>query len=563
MKSAIFLFFTMFNPFFCIGQHILKGKVIDAKTEQPVRSAVIKLKNNYCLSNEKGEFSIDCNTATKSNLIITHVSYNQQQVNIDSIYFLIIKLTKSENSLPEVVVSSQAEDIITKSIKNIPLNYAQHPFVQDFAVIMRHKMEEEKRNAFFYGSINALVRAKYSGYKKNTSSPEVYLMNNTISRYVSTNSLLDTTRYCPNWYQPNVHDIVHKRALFLSNPDKKLYQYYLSDKLLYNNRKSYKIEFSHKKDTSLKGYIYIDSATYAIVFISYTKTNVKQLLFRTIKKNTNTITYKLIGSKWYVDEATKENHYALRGQTTLSYGYSGFKSILIDTLLEATTNNLLLIDHWADVYTVFSKNTTLPIVTYQPQFNNLEAKAIENSQLADTQKNKLPESKTTGLINKIGKYFSSSKVGITFFVAKGTLSFAGEQNYISKRISNISEYIFGNSISLAFYRTWAFHIISASNYGLGGVNYAQNLIGTSIKIENPKLTIQPIVGFSRNTITDKQTNIFATSNGLMTGFNIYPKRRTRFVPHLSAYYYKEFYNNNAPIQVQNKGFQIAIGVLLK
>lgn len=164
MRRYIFLLCIFFTPVFGFAQNILRGKVIDAKTGEAIQGATIKLVNNFYLSDGKGEFSIEFHSTNKPRLVINHIAYKQQTVTIDSFRYVVIKMEQFESSLSEVVVSKQADDIITKAIKNIPRNYPQESYIQDFAHIMRHKMEEKERNAFFYGKINSVIRASYTVY---------------------------------------------------------------------------------------------------------------------------------------------------------------------------------------------------------------------------------------------------------------------------------------------------------------------------------------------------------------------------------------------------------------
>lgn len=563
MKEYILFLCILFMPLFCLPQNLLRGKVIDAKSETAIQGATLKFKNNFFLSDERGEFSIEFNPTGKTSLIINHVAYKEQIVTIDSLLYVVIKLEHFENTLPKVEVSKQADDIIAKVIKNIPINYPQNPFIQDFALIMRHNTEEKGRNAFFYGKINSVIRTNYTGYLKSSMLPNVYLVSNQINRKVSTKNLLDTTKYYNNWYQPAVFDIVYLRSLFLNSNERKHYQFYLSRKLMWNNRLTYNIEFNHKNDQSLQGEVYIDSITYAIVFANYTRTNIRQLFFRTIKKATYTVSYKLIGNKWFLDEASRDAGYALREKTTLNQTHKAYKSVFIDTLNNTTTNGLMLIDQWADVYNISTNNGDSAFVNYKHHFEVLEAKLQKPSLFDDSLNKEKRESGITKQFNKIGKYLGSDRVSIGFNLTRGQLSFAGFQNAISKQVSNSSEYLIGSDFSFAFYKNWALHFRTGGNLGIGGVNFYQNIVGASTKIKKQKFTLQPIVGFCINTISDNPSAIVAKSNGWILGFSFYPKRKRLLNPYLSTLFYNEIYNNNSLIEIGNRKIQFSLGISMR
>lgn len=550
-------------PLFCLPQNLLRGKVIDAKSETAIQGATLKFKNNFFLSDERGEFSIEFNPTGKTSLIINHVAYKEQIVTIDSLLYVVIKLEHFENTLPKVEVSKEADDIIAKVIKNIPINYPQNPFIQDFALIMRHNTEEKGRNAFFYGKINSVIRTNYNGYLKSSMLPNVYLVSNQISRTVSTKNLLDTTKYYNNWYQPAVLDIVYLRSLFLNSNERKHYQFYLSRKLMWNNRLTYNIEFNHKNDQSLQGEVYIDSITYAIVFANYTRTNIRQLFFRTIKKATYTVSYKLLRNKWFLDEASRDAGYALREKTTLNESYKAYKSVFIDTLNNTSTNGLMFIDNWADAYNISKNNGDSAFINHQQQFEVLEAKIQTPPLFYDSLNKEKKESEITKQFNKIGKYLSSDRVGIGFSLTRGQISFAGLQNAISRQVSNSSEYLIGSDFSFAFYKNWALHFRTGGNLGIGGVNFYQNIVGASTKIKKQKFTLQPIVGFCKNTISDNPSAIVAKSNGWILGFSFYPKRKRLLNPYLSTLFYNEIYNNNSLIEIGNRKIQFSLGLSMR
>jgi hypothetical protein len=69
MRRYIVLLCIFFTPVFSFAQNILRGKVIDAKTGEAIQGATLKLKNNSCISNAKGEFSIEFFPITETSLV--------------------------------------------------------------------------------------------------------------------------------------------------------------------------------------------------------------------------------------------------------------------------------------------------------------------------------------------------------------------------------------------------------------------------------------------------------------------------------------------------------------
>jgi hypothetical protein len=179
---------------------------------------------------------------------------------------------------------------------------------------------------------------------------------------------------------------------------------------------------------------------------------------------------------------------------------------------------------------------------------------------ADSLNAQKKESGITKEINKIGKYLGSDRVGIGFILTRGQLAFAGLQNSINKNVRSASEYLIGADFSFAFYKNWAFHLRTGYNWGIGGINFDQNVIGISKKIKAQKFSLQPMLGFCRNKISDKPSGIVEKSNGWVVGFSIYPKRKRLLTPYFSTLFYKETYNNDAPIEIENRNFQFSLGI---
>jgi hypothetical protein len=563
MKSLVLLLVLFILPFLCLTQTIIRVKIIDAKTETAIQGVSIILKENIYLTNAKGEAILKKNSNKKVSVVLNHIGYKSQTITIDTTDNVVVKMEQFSNTLPEVVIGTQTTSIIELAIKNIKLNYPQKPFVQDFAIVMLHNTEEKERMAYQYGKINGVIRVRNTPYFKNASIPNGFLINNQISRSLSETNLSDTTRYYNNWYQPSILDIVHSRSLFLDKSRIKEYQFLLTEKIIWNNRLVYNIEFNHKTNKTLQGSVYIDSATYAIVFAKYTNTDIRQLFFRTIEKATYSVSYKLFANKWYMDEATRDANYKLRAKTTLNDGFKAFKTVLIDTLNESPTKNFLLIDQWADVYTLNAKSTDTSVDKYKPYFDSIENEVQHTQLKEDSLIAKKQISGFTKLINNIGKYVASNKVRIGLILTRGQFAFAGLQNQISKYINGSSEYLFGNQLTFSFYKQWVLYLQNCSNYGIGGVNFSQNIVGISTKINAKKFSIQPIVGYSRNIFTDKEKKVLARLNGWVGGFTIFPKRKTRLTPFFSILYYKDTNINKASLLIDNRNFLISLGILLK
>jgi len=564
MKFLFFLMIYLHITTFGFSQNLISGRVIDKGKKNILPKASIKYNSSFLLTNASGEFSIKKSLLKTLILEVSHIGYYPQKIKVESDTFLLIQLEPLINQLADFVVSTEGNSIIKKVIKRIYLNYPQRPFIQDFLILQNHLTEEKDRGACFYGKIESMVRVNTTPYLNYSVLPTVYLIANKISREESEIKLMDTTKYHDGWYQPSKLDIVHTRSFFLDKTQTKNYQFQLVDKRLYNNRKIYNISFFHKKDTSLQGFIYVDSATYAITFASFNVNNIKRLLFRTILNSENTVSYQLFGDKWYLDEACRNTDYKLSGTTTLNKGFKAIKSILIDTMNELELKHSNLIDQWADVYSFKSDDGYSFSQTFKEYFDSLhgilkQSLNIQNGTSIQTRR----ISQSNLFTDKILKYLVSEKVNIGFSLTKGPKFFSGIQNSISRVINSASEYSVGSNMSFSFYKKLSFYFFNANNLGVSGLNYSQNLFGITTEFSSNLISIKPIIGYNRITISDKSINLFDKSSGWVWGGIVKPKRKHLINPFFSFLIFNELYKNKTDLTVKNYKVMFSVGLFIK
>jgi len=141
VRTTSRLVFFIFLSFVCITETIyaqsvtLNGKVVDQTNNNPLPGATIILKNDPAtgsITDEEGRFSLSVNLPLPIIVLVSYVGYDQQEVSIEQMQTLEIKLTPSVIIGKEIVVTGSriSETILSspvsiqkmtlKEIKNTP-----------------------------------------------------------------------------------------------------------------------------------------------------------------------------------------------------------------------------------------------------------------------------------------------------------------------------------------------------------------------------------------------------------------------------------------------------------
>jgi TonB-linked SusC/RagA family outer membrane protein len=127
----LLLYGLLFTVQSLLSQSNINGKVFGEKDGAPIAGATISVKNTRTSTVTDAEGSFRINAPTNGRLVITYIGYNRMEV-AASLSPLIIKLTASEASLSEIVVTGyrtssrrdltgSASTIPAEKIRNTPL----------------------------------------------------------------------------------------------------------------------------------------------------------------------------------------------------------------------------------------------------------------------------------------------------------------------------------------------------------------------------------------------------------------------------------------------------------
>ena len=109
MKQGFLLgFLLVLLSFSCIAQQIVKGKVIDDESQEPLIGALIYEKNsssNNTVTSETGTFELTVSSDTAT-LLISYIGMVAKEVKVEGNTFLNVSLGFDTESLKEIVVTA-------------------------------------------------------------------------------------------------------------------------------------------------------------------------------------------------------------------------------------------------------------------------------------------------------------------------------------------------------------------------------------------------------------------------------------------------------------------------
>lgn len=300
---------------------LIRGTVVNEVTREPLSFASIQLMEDGSgsLTNASGKFSFLFRTRAEGNLIVSYLGYAPKKIIItaaDTTRPLVIFLKPEAVQLNEISVRDETPlSIVQKCISRFDKNYSTHPYTAE-----GFQREHVKSSENFIQLLE--VNFMSSGTPSNHSS--VLHQGKYIEDKAEKRSLWSSSRggfYTFGWTDISGIEAPDKKNFLGINTEKskieKYYDFAWDDQETIEN--TYVIRFDQKKNIRralLRGHLYIDEATLAIVKITYElsprglrwlkphETWGNTVVSRppkkiTIKKDRAELTYRRFGSKWY------------------------------------------------------------------------------------------------------------------------------------------------------------------------------------------------------------------------------------------------------------------------
>ncbi|MBN8663624.1 MAG: TonB-dependent receptor plug domain-containing protein [Chitinophagales bacterium] len=122
MQKILCYILTLFLVNTGIAQTTVTGKLIDAKTKEPIESAVIKYAQKNLLTNKEGAFSVPY-SHENTRILITAIGYKSKQIQLNDTAKNVIELESAILNLTEVVVAAPGfNQSLQQIISKIDLN---------------------------------------------------------------------------------------------------------------------------------------------------------------------------------------------------------------------------------------------------------------------------------------------------------------------------------------------------------------------------------------------------------------------------------------------------------
>jgi len=251
-----------------IDRSILRGTVLDAKTDKPLAYATIALNGTSLgsITNQEGEFSFKIPLdLTDPMLVVSFMGYNRTFIPV--VYPisdpLVIRLERELIPLQEVIIRfSDPAYLLAESLRKIPDNY-----LDGDATMSAFYRESIRRNNHFMVYSEAVLDVAKAPYTSDLGQDAAKIRKGrSITDVTSEDTILVKLR-------SGIHtsldlDVIKNRPDFLLPDFLERYNLEFSDLIVYGERLVYVISFeqkSHITDPLFKGQVYLDQESLALL----------------------------------------------------------------------------------------------------------------------------------------------------------------------------------------------------------------------------------------------------------------------------------------------------------
>jgi hypothetical protein len=330
----------LMEPAFAQGPILLRGRVLDAETRQPVPNAQVGVANNRIgtSTNDDGRFALSLPPQYQQGMLeVALLGYRKHRQALPPLPApeLQIALRISPASLSEVQVSGSVLAIVREAVARIPRNYPTRPTrLEGF---FRESDNEFDNGQYRYlgEAVLTVLKAPYTQPKDNG---EIVIRQ---SRKVDlqTAAGLRTESWYAGPFIPHRLDFVHYRGEFINEAHFKEYEYKLADLTTFDDRPVYVIDFSPKHNNAranFQGRLYIDQQSYAFLAAEWHRTPAgirrdEHLTRFDAEERACRVDYQLYAGRWHVKNAwARTRGQAALGGTRIRH-LSEFVTTAIDT----------------------------------------------------------------------------------------------------------------------------------------------------------------------------------------------------------------------------------------
>jgi hypothetical protein len=251
---------------------LLRGRVLDADTHQPIPNAQVGLAGNRLgtSTNSEGRFALRVPAAYQtSQLEVALLGYRPLRRALPPLPGpeLLLELHLSPASLANVTVTASAEGIIREAVARIPRNYPVRP--TQLTGFYRESDEEATRQRYDYLA-EGLLQVQKAGYQhpRDQGTVQVLEARRVDLRPAQPGAVLPPINWIAGAFVPHRFDFVHTRAEFISPAHFRGYTYRFSPQTSFQGRAVYVITFAPQpgaRRANFAGEVYIDEQSYAFL----------------------------------------------------------------------------------------------------------------------------------------------------------------------------------------------------------------------------------------------------------------------------------------------------------
>lgn len=251
---------------------LLRGRVLDADTHQPVPNAQVGIAGNRLgtSTNSEGRFALRVPAAYQgSQLEVALLGYRPLRRALPPLPGpeLLLELHLSPASLGNVAVTASAVGIIREAVARIARNYPVRP--TQLTGFYRESDEEAARQRYDYLA-EGLLQVQKAGYQhpRDQGAVQVLEARRVDLRPAQPGAALPPINWIAGAFVPHRFDFVHTRAEFISPAHFKEYTYRFSPQTSFQGRAVYVITFAPRpgaRRANFAGEVYIDEQSYAFL----------------------------------------------------------------------------------------------------------------------------------------------------------------------------------------------------------------------------------------------------------------------------------------------------------
>ncbi|MBO2012912.1 carboxypeptidase-like regulatory domain-containing protein [Hymenobacter negativus] len=250
------------------GGGVLRGRVFDAETHQPIPNAQVGVANNRIgtSTNEDGRFALNIPaTYAQEKLTVALIGYRPYSQALPPLPGpeLRIELRLAPASLSEVQVTASVVGIVREAVARIPQNYPVRP--TRLTGFYRESDHDEVGQARYL--VEGLLAVFKVTYQRRTDAGDVQIQQSR-KMDLRPNKELVHIDWAGGPFIPHMGDFVHVRSQFIDPSHFRDYDYRLAPGSSYAGRPVYVITFAPKpgnQRADFEGRMYIDQDTYTFL----------------------------------------------------------------------------------------------------------------------------------------------------------------------------------------------------------------------------------------------------------------------------------------------------------